>query len=36
LEVIAFADFTLPSPAFVDVSEQKVESLNPLVAAMIR
>ena len=33
---IAFADLTLPSPAFVDVSQQEVETLNPLVAAMIR
>jgi len=33
---IAFADLTLPSPAFVDVSQDDVESLNPLVAAMIR
>jgi hypothetical protein len=33
---IAFADLTLPSPAFVDVSQQEVEILNPLVAAMIR
>jgi hypothetical protein len=33
---IAFADLTLPSPAFVDVSQGEVESLNPLVAAMIR
>ena len=33
---IAFADLTLPSPAFVDVSQQQVETLNPLVAAMIR
>jgi Ca2+-binding RTX toxin-like protein len=33
---IAFADLTLPSPAFVDVSQQAVETLNPLVAAMIR
>ena len=33
---IAFADLTSPSPAFVDVSHQEVETLNPLVAAMIR
>ena len=33
---IAFADLTLPSPGFVDVSQQEVETLNPLVAAMIR
>ena len=33
---IAFADLTLPSPVFVDVSQQEVETLNPLVAAMIR
>ena len=33
---IAFADLTLPSPAFVDVSQSEVETLNPLVAAMIR
>jgi Ca2+-binding RTX toxin-like protein len=33
---ITFADLTLPSPAFVDVSQQDVETLNPLVAAMIR
>jgi RTX calcium-binding nonapeptide repeat (4 copies) len=33
---IAFADLTLPSPAFVDVSQGEVETLNPLVAAMIR
>ena len=33
---IAFADLTQPSPAFVTVSHQEVESLNPLVAAMIR
>ena len=33
---IAFADLTLPSPFFVDVSQQEVETLNPLVAAMIR
>jgi Ca2+-binding RTX toxin-like protein len=33
---IAFADLTLPSPAFVDVSQSEVETLNPLVGAMIR
>jgi len=33
---IALADLTLPSPAFVDVSQREVETLNPLVAAMIR
>ena len=33
---IAFADLTVPSPAFVDVSHDEVEALNPLVAAMIR
>jgi hypothetical protein len=33
---IAFADLTLPLPAFVDVSQQEVETLNSLVAAMIR
>jgi hypothetical protein len=33
---IAFADLTLPAPAFVDVSQQEVETLNPLVSAMIR
>jgi Ca2+-binding RTX toxin-like protein len=33
---IAFADLTRPSPAFVDVSQQQVETLNPLLAAMIR
>jgi hypothetical protein len=33
---IAFADLTLASPTFVDVSQQEVETLNPLVAAMIR
>jgi len=33
---IAFADLTLPSPGFVNVSHQDVEALNPLVAAMIR
>src|SRR5262245_7925055 len=33
---IAFADLTRPSPAFVDVSHEEVQSLNPLVGAMIR
>ena len=33
---IAFADLTQPSPVFVPVSLQEVESLNRLVAAMIR
>jgi hypothetical protein len=33
---IAFADLTLASPTFVDVSQNEVESLNPLVGAMIR
>jgi len=33
---IAFADLTLAAPAFVDVTQQQVETLNPLVAAMIR
>jgi RTX calcium-binding nonapeptide repeat (4 copies) len=33
---IAFADLTLASPAFVDVSQQEVETLNPLVATIIR
>lgn len=33
---IAFADLTVPSPAFVDVSQQEVETLNRVVAAMIR
>ena len=33
---IAFADLTLLSPSFVDVTQQEVEALNPLVAAMIR
>jgi RTX calcium-binding nonapeptide repeat (4 copies) len=33
---IAFADLTAPSPAFVVVSQQDVEALNSLVAAMIR
>jgi hypothetical protein len=33
---IAFADLTVPSPAFVDVVPFQVERLNPVVAAMIR
>ena len=33
---IAFADLTRPSPVFVPVSQQEVENLNSLVAAMIR
>jgi hypothetical protein len=33
---IAFANLTDPSPAFVVVSDQEVETLNPLVAVMIR
>jgi RTX calcium-binding nonapeptide repeat (4 copies) len=33
---IAFADLTSPTPVFVDVSRQEVDTLNPLVAAMIR
>jgi RTX calcium-binding nonapeptide repeat (4 copies) len=33
---IAFADLTQPSPAFVAISQQQVETLNPLVGAMIR
>ena len=33
---IAFADLTVPSPAFVVVSQQEVETLNSLVGAMIR
>jgi hypothetical protein len=33
---IAFADLSLPSPFFVNLSHQEVETLNPLVAAMIR
>jgi hypothetical protein len=33
---IAFANLTVPSPAFVVVSQQEVEHLNSLVAAMIR
>jgi hypothetical protein len=33
---ITFADLTKPAPAFVVVSQQEVEALNPLVGAMIR
>jgi hypothetical protein len=33
---IVFADLTVPSPVFVNVSHQDIEQLNPLVAAMIR
>jgi hypothetical protein len=33
---IAFADLTAPSPAFVEVAQDEVETLNPLVGAMIR
>jgi hypothetical protein len=33
---IAFADLTAPAPVFVPVSQDDVEKLNPLVAAMIR
>jgi hypothetical protein len=33
---IAFADLTLTSPTFVDVSQDEVETLNPLVGTMIR
>jgi RTX calcium-binding nonapeptide repeat (4 copies) len=33
---IAYADLTAPSPAFVVVSQQEVETLNSLVGAMIR
>ena len=33
---IGFADLTKDSPAFVTVSHDEVETLNPLVAAMIR
>ena len=33
---IAFADLTVSSPAFVDVTQQQVETLNPLVGAMVR
>jgi hypothetical protein len=32
---IAFADLTELSPSFVDVSQQQVENLNPLVAVMM-
>ena len=34
--IIAFADLTVPSPAFVPVTPTEVERLNSLVAAMIR
>jgi hypothetical protein len=33
---IAFADLTLDSPVFLDVSADEVETLNPVVGAMIR
>jgi hypothetical protein len=33
---IAFADLTGPSPAFVGVSQQEVEAVNPVVGAIIR
>ena len=33
---ITFADLTTSSPSFVVVSQQQVENLNPLVAAMVR
>ena len=33
---IAFADLTVPAPAFVAVTQQEVERLNRLVSAMIR
>ena len=33
---IAFADLTAPSPGFVVVSKREVDTLNPLVGAMIR
>jgi hypothetical protein len=33
---IAFADLTVPSPAFSVVTQAEVEHLNSLVAAMIR
>ena len=33
---IAFADLTVPSPAFGVVTQQEVDTLNPLVGAMIR
>jgi hypothetical protein len=32
---IVFADLTYPSPVFVDVSQQEIQTLNPVVAAMI-
>jgi RTX calcium-binding nonapeptide repeat (4 copies) len=34
--VITFADLTLASPVFIPVSQPEVQTLNPLVAAMIR
>ena len=33
---IAFADLTLATPVFLDVLQQEVEILNPVVGAMIR
>lgn len=33
---IAFADLTLATPVFLDVSQDEVEILNPLVGAMVR
>jgi hypothetical protein len=33
---IVFADLTVPSPAFVQVTQPDVQALNPLVGAMIR
>ena len=33
---LAFADLTVPSPAFGVVSLPEVQALNPLVGAMIR
>jgi hypothetical protein len=33
---IAFADLTVPSPAFSVISLSEVEALNPIVGAMIR
>ena len=33
---ITVADLTVPSPAFGVVTQQVVETLNPLVGAMIR
>ncbi len=33
---IAYADLTLASPVFLDVSQDEVEILNPLVGAMVR